>query len=109
MEHANENMDTMQTFLEALLKTTLENKEEDMEIFKVDMDMEEVKKDCPKLVELLDKIKEDNMDHYELYSEILDEPYNPRVIFIENDARISITKNWGEDEVLAAQKLSDFL
>lgn len=109
IEHANENMDTMETFLQALLKTTLENKEEDMEIFKVDMDMEEVKKDCPKLVELLDKIKEDNMDHYELYSEILDEPYNPRVIFIENDATISITKNWGEDEVLAAQKLSDFL
>ena len=109
IEHANENMDTMETFLQALLKTTLENKEEDMEIFKVDMDMEEVKKDCPKLVELLDKIKEDNMDHYELYSEILDEPYNPRVIFIENDTTISITKNWGEDEVLAAQKLSDFL
>ncbi|MDG1661254.1 MAG: hypothetical protein P8H40_07760 [Winogradskyella sp.] len=109
IEHANENMDTMETFLQALLKTTLENKEEDMEIFKVDMDMEEVKKDCPKLVELLDKIKEYNMDHYELYSEILDEPYNPRVIFIENDATISITKNWGEDEVLAAQKLSDFL
>ena len=109
IEHANENMDTMETFLQALLKTTLENKEENMEIFKVDMDMEEVKKDCPKLVELLDKIKEYNMDHYELYSEILDEPYNPRVIFIENDATISITKNWGEDEVLAAQKLSDFL
>lgn len=109
IEHANENMDTMETFLQALLKTTLENKEEDMEIFKVDMDMEEVKKDCPKLVELLDKIKEYNMDHYELYSEILDEPYNPRVIFIENDATINITKNWGEDEVLAAQKLSDFL
>jgi len=109
IEHANENMDTMQTFLQALLKTTLENKEEDMEIFKVDMDMEEVRKDCPKLVELLDKIKEDNMDHYELYNEIFDEPYNPRVIFIENDATISITKNWGEDEVLAAQKLSNFL
>jgi hypothetical protein len=102
-------MDTMETFLQALLKTTLENKEEDMEIFKVDIDMEEVKKDCPKLVELLDKIKEDNMDHYELYDEIFDVPYEPRVIFIEDDAQISITKNWGEDEVLAAQKLIDFL
>ena len=109
IEHANENMDTMETFLQALLKTTLENKEEDMEIFKVDIDMEEVKKDCPKLVELLDKIKEDDMDHYELYDEIFDVPYEPRVIFIEDDAHISITKNWGEDEVLAAQKLSDFL
>lgn len=109
IEHANENMDTMETFLQALLKTTLEDKEEDMEIFKVDIDMEEVKKDCPKLVELLDKIKEDDMDHYELYDEIFDVPYEPRVIFIEDDARISITKNWGEDEVLAEQKLSDFL
>lgn len=109
LEHANENMDTMQTFLEALLKTTLEDREEDMEIFKVDMDMEAVKEDCPKLVELLDKIKEDEMNHYELYEEILDIPYKPTIIFIEDDARISITKNWGEDEVLAPQKLSDFL
>ena len=109
IEHANENMDTMETFLQALIKTTLENKEKDMEIFKVDLDMEAIKKDCPKLVELLDKIKEDDMDHYELYDEIFDTPYDPRVIFIENDARISITKNWGEDEVLAEQKLSDFL
>ncbi|MFK7946832.1 MAG: hypothetical protein AB8G11_04530, partial [Saprospiraceae bacterium] len=109
IEHANENMDTMEPFLQALLKTTLENKEEDMEIFKVDMDMEAVKEDCPKLVELLDKIKEDNMDNYELYDEIFDVPYEPRVIFIEDDAHISITKNWGEDEVLAEQKLSDFL
>jgi hypothetical protein len=109
IEHANENMDTMETFLQALLKTTLEDKEEDMEIFKVDMDMEEVRKDCPKLVELLDMIKEDDMDHYALYDEIFDTPYEPRVIFIEDDARISITKNWGEEEVLAAQKLIDFL
>ena len=109
LKHANENMDTMDMFLKALLKTTLKNKEEDMEIFKVDMDMEEVRKDCPKLVELLKMIKEDEMDHYELYDEIFDLPYEPRVIFMEDDARISITKNWGEDEVLAAQKLSDFL
>jgi hypothetical protein len=71
--------------------------------------MEEVRKDCPKLVELLDMIKEDDMDHYALYDEIFDVPYEPRVIFIEDDAHISITKNWGKDEVLAAQKLSDFL
>lgn len=109
LEHANENMDTMQTFLSALLKTVLEDKEEDMEIFKVDMDMEAVKKDCPKLVELLDRIKEDDMNHYELYEEILDLPYKPNIIFIEEDARISITKNWGEDEVLAEQRLSNFL
>ena len=109
IEHANENMDTMQTFLEALLKTVLEDKEEDMEIFKVDLDMEAIKEDCPKLVELLDMIKEYDMDHYGLYDEIFDVPYEPRVIFIEDDARITITKNWGEDEVLAAQKLSDFL
>jgi hypothetical protein len=49
------------------------------------------------------------MDHYALYDEIFDTPYEPRVIFIEDDARISITKNWGEEEVLAAQKLIDFL
>ncbi|MFT6936633.1 MAG: hypothetical protein ACJA1N_000932 [Saprospiraceae bacterium] len=109
IEHANENMDTMETFLQALLKTTLEDKEEDMEIFKADMDMEEVRKDCPKLVELLDMIKEDDMDHYALYDEIFDTPYEPRVIFIEDDAHISITKNWGKDEVLAEQKLIDFL
>jgi len=109
IEHANENMDTMQKFLEALLKTTLENKEEDTEIFKADIDMEEVKKDCPKLVELLGEIKEYNMDHYALYDEIFDVPYEPRVIFIEDDARISITKNRGENEVLAEQKLSEFL
>jgi|TARA_B110000240_G_scaffold193237_1_gene238754 hypothetical protein len=109
IKQANENMDTMESFLQALLKTTLENKEEDMEIFKVDIDMEEMRKDCPKFVELLEMIKEDDMDHYALYDEILDTPYEPRVIFIEDDARISITKNWGEDEVLAEQKLIDFL
>jgi hypothetical protein len=87
-----------QTLLTAILKTTLEDYEDDRAYFEQLLKRDEIVKQCPNLVALYQEIEEYNLDHFGLYEALFDTAdYWPGgtgfVSFFEDDCNISISVN----------------
>jgi hypothetical protein len=87
-----------QTLLTAILKTTLEDYEDDRAYLEDLLKRDEIKNQCPNLVALYQEIEEYNLDHFGLYEALFDTAdYWPGgtgfVSFFEDDCKISISVN----------------
>ena len=87
-----------QTLLTAILKTTLEDYEDDRAYLEELLKRDEIADQCPNLVALYQEIEEYNLDHFGLYEALFDTAdYWPGgtgfVSFFEDDCKISISVN----------------
>jgi hypothetical protein len=107
LQFTSNEVQEMGDFMTLLYETTLESGfESGLDIFHDNMNMEDFKDNCPLLSEFLESVKAGHASYYQFYDTIL-EHSDEDINIIEDDAFITIYVN--EEEVVAEQKLSDFL
>ena len=108
LDCASEDIEEIGDVIKALFHTTLDNFfENHLETLKSNFDMEIIAEKCPKIMEIIQMVEDDEMGgHYRFYEWFLDDPSHDLEV-IEDDAYITITVN--EEIVVEKQELKKFL
>jgi len=107
VSYASEDIETIEDLLRLLYGTVLEGASSGVDEFKENMDMEQFRENCPLLFQFFEQAEEGGIGHYQFYETVFDMAWHDEVNLIEDDAFITITVD--DQEVVAKQKLADFL
>ena len=107
LKFASDEVEDVEKFIVMLYETTLDSGfESGLDVFRENINMDELKENCPLLFKFLESVDAGHSTHYQFYETILNQSQED-VNVIESDAYITISID--EIEVLSEKKLSDFL